>query len=105
MVGPATLAVLALARDTLAASDEGRIDAAERLALALAPEYGRGEEGDRALAFDVAQGFYYGCTENYEGQGDSRYALACSLGYRPGACERGPDEGLASDVAALFEGT
>lgn len=53
MLGPATLAILALARETLAASDE----------------------------------------------------LACALDYRPGALERGPDEGLASDVAALFERT
>jgi hypothetical protein len=52
-----------------------------------------------AADFEVACALYWAATHTHTGQGDPRYALACSLDYRPGACERGPEPGSAAAVA------
>lgn len=62
-----------------------------------------GSEPDGADVFDVAQGLYWYCAGYHAGQGSGEYRILCSLGYSPGASERGP-EGLAREVYAMLAG-
>ena len=41
--------------------------------------------------FSIAQGLYWYCADYHAGQNSPEYAVLSTLGYRPGACERGPD--------------
>lgn len=55
-----------------------------RAQLAL---YGRIEE----IYFDVAQALHWHCINRHSGQWSALYRIQCELGYRPGACEHGPE--------------
>ena len=41
--------------------------------------------------FNIAQGIYWFCNDCHEGQWSEAYQTLCTLGYNPGALERGPD--------------
>lgn len=51
-----------------------------------------GNEDHKALAFEIADGLHWHCVDYHSGQWGPRYAIMCELDYRPGACERGPEE-------------
>ena len=48
-----------------------------------------GRATDKENLFSMACALYWYCCDNYHGQADPLYAIQCTLGYKPGACERG----------------
>lgn len=61
-------------------------------------------EDTKHVAFDIACGLYWHCADWHGGQSSVRYSILCSLGYNPGACERGPDGEASQYVYDLLEG-
>lgn len=53
--------------------------------------------------FDAAAGLYWYAADYHEGQGSTLYRILSTLGYWPGACERGPTEPEAEDVYRQLE--
>jgi hypothetical protein len=47
--------------------------------------------------FDMACGLYWYCAWTHGGQGSPEYRMLSTLGYKPGAAERGPEEGSVAD--------
>lgn len=48
--------------------------------------------------FSVAQGLYWYCADYHGGQNSEAYSVLSQLDYRPGACERGPDDSTAQAI-------
>lgn len=51
-----------------------------------------GLEADASGRFSAACALYWHCADYHEGQGSERYRIMSMLGYKPGACENGPEK-------------
>lgn len=54
-------------------------------------------------AFPIAQGLYWYCVDNHGGQGSDEYHIQCSLCYKPGLRELGPDCEVSRHVYECLE--
>jgi len=55
-----------------------------------------------SLAFDIARGLYWHCSDWHSGQWSERYSILSTMGYKPGYSETQPSEDEEGDEAALY---